>query len=290
MKHQIQVDNSIIDESKQSKEGPTSCLNDSLFDGVAFDVSGGAKEVVLSSHKDGIVWDLIPDARQSMYPHQRVGFKFIWTNLAGTIDLEKLKNANPNGARGCIISHDPKTGKTRRSISQFEKLGTIRKVKEHVDAINKVDRWGESKADVKTGKQKRHIKKKMEDPENRIMAKFLRDISDFLVLDKGQTPRNHNSLIWKALFLVELVLLCDAMNEKVLVVSQYLDPLCLVRDQLKSILDWYDGNEVLNIFVLLEKYGLDINPLGASFSCKQNFRSFGGIVSGKVGLAKHSVL
>ncbi|KAK7256252.1 hypothetical protein RIF29_29691 [Crotalaria pallida] len=120
-----------------------------------------------------------------------------------------------------------------------EKIGSmvLGKGKEHVDATCKVDRrriskknkngirmlklysWlkeksilgvsynlfeklagEESKADMKTaGKQKRNTKKKMKEPESRKMGKLLREIPDLLVLDEGHTPRNQNSLIWKAL-------------------------------------------------------------------------------------------
>ncbi|KAK7256670.1 hypothetical protein RIF29_30125 [Crotalaria pallida] len=198
-----------------------------------------------------------------MYPHQREGFKFIWTNLARTIDNEKLKNDDHYGAGGCIISNDPKTGKTRLTIpflqtyldvfshyreiivapscllltweeeirkwnigvpfhnlKSLELLGKLKSmlmpstkligVGIQQRNIVKLYTWfkeksilgisynlfekhvgGESKADV-------NIRKMMEDTESRIMGKFLRDISDLLVLDEGQTPRNHYCLIWKA--------------------------------------------------------------------------------------------
>ncbi|XP_040989512.1 SNF2 domain-containing protein CLASSY 4-like [Juglans microcarpa x Juglans regia] len=49
----------------------------------------------------------------------------------------------------------------------------------------------------------------------------------------------------KTKFLMELIRLSEAMNEKVLVFSQYLDPLIFVMDQLKSHFNWTEGNEVL---------------------------------------------
>uniref|UniRef100_A0A1J3JN08 SNF2 domain-containing protein CLASSY 3 n=1 Tax=Noccaea caerulescens TaxID=107243 RepID=A0A1J3JN08_NOCCA len=52
-----------------------------------------------------------------MYPHQQEGFEFIWRNLAGTIELNKLKDfENSDETGGCIMSHAPGTGKTRLTI------------------------------------------------------------------------------------------------------------------------------------------------------------------------------
>lgn len=68
-------------------------------------------------HTDGTVWDLIPGTKSSMFPHQRDGFEFIWNNIAGSIDLKKLKNtSSSDDGSGCIISHAPGTGKTRLTI------------------------------------------------------------------------------------------------------------------------------------------------------------------------------
>jgi DNA repair and recombination RAD54-like protein len=68
------------------------------------------------SHTEVTVWDKIPDVKQTLYPHQQEGFEFIWKNLAGSIELQTLKNADPLGEGGCIISHAPGTGKTRLTI------------------------------------------------------------------------------------------------------------------------------------------------------------------------------
>ncbi|XP_027335244.1 SNF2 domain-containing protein CLASSY 4-like [Abrus precatorius] len=89
--------------------------NTSHIDGVRFNDSGGDSEAVWS-HNEGTVWDLIPDIKESLYPHQQEGFEFIWTRLAGTIDLCTLKNVDPCSEGGCIISHAPGTGKTRLTM------------------------------------------------------------------------------------------------------------------------------------------------------------------------------
>ncbi|KAL5057744.1 hypothetical protein RYX36_029348 [Vicia faba] len=49
----------------------------------------------------------------------------------------------------------------------------------------------------------------------------------------------------KTKFLVELVNLCVAVNEKVLVFSQFIPPLRLIVEQLNSIFNWAEGKEIL---------------------------------------------
>lgn len=51
-----------------------------------------------------------------MYPHQRQGFEFIWSHIAGGIQLGKLAKPSAYDGDGCIISHAPGTGKTRLTI------------------------------------------------------------------------------------------------------------------------------------------------------------------------------
>ncbi|KAM7272806.1 hypothetical protein ACFE04_027470 [Oxalis oulophora] len=70
------------------------------------------------NYEEGTAWDLIPaGTMQSMYHHQREGFKFLWNNVAGAFHLEKLKNPETkNCGSGCIISHVPGTGKSRLTL------------------------------------------------------------------------------------------------------------------------------------------------------------------------------
>ncbi|XP_048131839.1 SNF2 domain-containing protein CLASSY 3-like isoform X2 [Rhodamnia argentea] len=49
----------------------------------------------------------------------------------------------------------------------------------------------------------------------------------------------------KTRFLMELIRLSEAMHEKVLVFSQFIDPLTFIRDLLKSTFHWADGKELL---------------------------------------------
>ncbi|XP_058749016.1 SNF2 domain-containing protein CLASSY 3-like [Vicia villosa] len=92
-------------------------VNVSHFDGSQFKLSDNySDQSNFSFHDQGTVWELIPDVKKTLYPHQQEGFEFIWKNLAGSIELHKLKNADPQREGGCIMSHAPGTGKTRLTI------------------------------------------------------------------------------------------------------------------------------------------------------------------------------
>ncbi|KAL2539921.1 SNF2 domain-containing protein CLASSY 3 [Abeliophyllum distichum] len=51
----------------------------------------------------------------------------------------------------------------------------------------------------------------------------------------------------KTRFVMELVRLCVANNEKVLIFSQYIQPLELIKDQLVAIFNWVDGKQVFTM-------------------------------------------
>ncbi|XP_042059118.1 SNF2 domain-containing protein CLASSY 3-like [Salvia splendens] len=51
----------------------------------------------------------------------------------------------------------------------------------------------------------------------------------------------------KTKFLMELIRLCMAVNEKVLVFSQYLQPLMLIKEQLKEVFKWAEDKEILTM-------------------------------------------
>lgn len=79
------------------------------------------KPLEICMQTKGTVWELIPKNIQGhLYPHQQEGFKFLWENLAGTIELQGLQKLGPSGGGGggggCIISHAPGTGKTLLTI------------------------------------------------------------------------------------------------------------------------------------------------------------------------------
>ncbi|KAI4353163.1 hypothetical protein L6164_002134 [Bauhinia variegata] len=84
-------------------------------DGIQFKACGDSSEAAFNLN-GGTVWDIIPNVKEDLHPHQQEGFEFIWKNLTGTTELHKLKSADPNRPGGCIINHAPGTGKTRLTI------------------------------------------------------------------------------------------------------------------------------------------------------------------------------
>ncbi|KAK3428893.1 SNF2 domain-containing protein CLASSY 4 [Eucalyptus grandis] len=217
-----------------------------------------------SANVHGTVWDLIPDVRSDLYPHQREGFEFIWRNIAGGIQLDELRRQKTVGCDGgCIISHAPGTGKSRLTIvflrTYMELFPSCRPViiaprsmlltweeefqkwKEDIPFhnLNNPELSGkESKAALsvlKHGDQStKHVRmvklyswtkessilgisytlfksltgqnRKVGSPRHTTedeQRKILLEFPGLLVLDEGHTPRNDQSLIWKALCKVE---------------------------------------------------------------------------------------
>ncbi|XP_020205417.1 SNF2 domain-containing protein CLASSY 4 [Cajanus cajan] len=107
-----------VDSKRSGKRVSSGGVNNtSQFHGDLFDDSGkDSRSEADLSRNDGTVWDLIPDIKQSLYPHQQEGFEFIWTNLEGTTNLAKLKKVDAKREGGCIISHAPGTGKTKLTM------------------------------------------------------------------------------------------------------------------------------------------------------------------------------
>ncbi|XP_055815128.1 SNF2 domain-containing protein CLASSY 4-like [Solanum dulcamara] len=84
-------------------------------DGFRFSDSSAVQDSL--SYEEGTVWNLVHrSAKETMYPHQRGGFEFMWKNVAGDITLERLRQPLGDSKGGCIISHPPGTGKTRLTI------------------------------------------------------------------------------------------------------------------------------------------------------------------------------
>ncbi|XP_015085900.1 SNF2 domain-containing protein CLASSY 4-like [Solanum pennellii] len=83
--------------------------------GFRFSDSSAVEDSLIN--EEGTVWDLVPQrAKSTMYPHQRGGFEFMWKNVAGDTNLERLRQPLSDSKGGCIISHPPGTGKTRLTI------------------------------------------------------------------------------------------------------------------------------------------------------------------------------
>lgn len=51
----------------------------------------------------------------------------------------------------------------------------------------------------------------------------------------------------KTRFVMEVVRLCEALKEKVLIFSQYIQPLSMIKDQLIKLFNWSEGKEVLQM-------------------------------------------
>ncbi|KAJ0049524.1 hypothetical protein Pint_15736 [Pistacia integerrima] len=101
-------------ERKDSTIVDHSMLDDLRNNGSGFNSQAASDS---SSQAEATVWDTIPGVKGSLYPHQREGFEFIWTNLAGGIKLDELKTQTSSmRGNGCIISHAPGTGKSRLTI------------------------------------------------------------------------------------------------------------------------------------------------------------------------------
>ncbi|MCD9638262.1 hypothetical protein HAX54_022133, partial [Datura stramonium] len=59
-------------------------------DGFRFSDSSAVQDSPI--YGEGTVWDLVPpSAKETMYPHQRGGFEFMWKNIDGDITLERLR-------------------------------------------------------------------------------------------------------------------------------------------------------------------------------------------------------
>ncbi|CAG7883042.1 unnamed protein product [Brassica rapa] len=89
---------------------------DPLLDSLDLEASEHNSNVASLKDTQGTVWEYIPGIKNTLYPHQREGFEFMWKNLAGTTKLDELKSSVVKESGGCIISHAPGTGKTRLTI------------------------------------------------------------------------------------------------------------------------------------------------------------------------------
>lgn len=215
-----------------------------------------------SKYEKGTVWDLVPGVKESMYPHQRDGFEFIWKKIAGGIYIDKLEKRLSTGGSGCIISHAPGTGKSRLTIvflqaflkmypdsrpliiaprsmlltweEEFKKwnvdfpfhnlnntecsgqedtvaailLKQSGKAKSLLGSrLLKLISWKNNSSvlgityrlfESLAGEEGKR-KKSANNREDEEIKEFLLRIPTLVVLDEGHTPRNEQSLMWKAL-------------------------------------------------------------------------------------------
>ncbi|GJX40938.1 SNF2 domain-containing protein CLASSY 4-like protein, partial [Tanacetum coccineum] len=215
-----------------------------------------------SQYEKGTVWDLVPGVKNSMYPHQREGFEFIWKKIAGETYIDKLEKRLPTGGSGCIISHAPGTGKSRLTIvflqsflkmypdsrpliiaprcmlltweEEFKKWnvdfpfhnlnnnecsGQEHKVASQISKnsgngksalctrLLKLFSWKQEPSvlgityrlfESLAGEEGKR-KKTVNNYEDENIKKILLQVPSLVVLDEGHTPRNDQSLMWKAL-------------------------------------------------------------------------------------------
>jgi DNA repair and recombination protein RAD54 and RAD54-like protein len=65
--------------------------------------------------ESGNVWASITDLEPKLLAHQRKAFKFIWKNLAGSLQLEEMDSSTSRG--GCVVAHTLGASKTLLLIS-----------------------------------------------------------------------------------------------------------------------------------------------------------------------------
>ncbi|TYJ35904.1 hypothetical protein E1A91_A05G270400v1 [Gossypium mustelinum] len=237
----------------------------SMFDGLhCEDSNNDMSGFDHSAEIEGTVWEIIPNLKTKLYPHQHEGFEFIWNNIAGGIYRDKSKNSS-KGCGGCIISHAPGTGKTLLTIvflqTYLNEYPSCRPVivaprsmlltweaefrKWKVDIpfhnLNTLDFSGKEKPKaiglyekfkLKVPCQDRALARRLvkllswksdrgilgisyklfvqlavvDNEEkhkcttlNKDVSKILLELPGLFVLDEGHTPRNDDTLIWKAL-------------------------------------------------------------------------------------------
>ncbi|XP_010519701.1 PREDICTED: SNF2 domain-containing protein CLASSY 3 [Tarenaya hassleriana] len=78
-------------------------------------------------------------------------------------------------------------------------------------------------------------------------------VLDETLLDQLKRSRLEPNESVKTRFLMEFIGLCNAVNERVLVFSQYIDPLSLIMEQLGCVFNWLEGKEVLYLHGKLEQ-------------------------------------
>ncbi|KAL3629110.1 hypothetical protein CASFOL_026332 [Castilleja foliolosa] len=193
-------------------------------------VSGNLESSI--QYSKGTVFDLIPKADKELYQHQLEGFEFLWKNIAGDIETDKLQTLPAKGGRGCIISHAPGTGKTRLTIvflQTFMKLyPTCRPViiapqgmlltweqefkKWDVNImfhnLNKINSNNTHSRLVELRKWMMgggilgisyRLFTELAGGKNDTMKKILVELPGLLVLDEGHNPRNEKSRMFRAL-------------------------------------------------------------------------------------------
>ncbi|PPD76188.1 hypothetical protein GOBAR_DD26890 [Gossypium barbadense] len=215
----------------------------SMFDGLhCEDSNNDMSGFDHSAEIEGTVWEIIPNLKTKLYPHQHEGFEFIWNNIAGGIYRDKSKNSS-KGCGGCIISHapGPVIVAPRSMLLTWEAEFRKWKVDIPFHNLNTLDFSGKEKPKaiglyekfkLKVPCQDRALARRLvkllswksdrgilgisyklfvqlavvDNEEkhkcttlNKDVSKILLELPGLFVLDEGHTPRNDDTLIWKAL-------------------------------------------------------------------------------------------
>lgn len=74
-------------------------------------------KILLYVYGEGTVWYLVSQrAKATIYPHRYGRFEFMWNNIAGDINLERLRESLSERKGGYFISHPHDTTKIRLTI------------------------------------------------------------------------------------------------------------------------------------------------------------------------------
>ncbi|PWA66337.1 SNF2-related, N-terminal domain-containing protein [Artemisia annua] len=175
-----------------------------------FQDSDGKHQIDICLQTKGTVWELIPEhIRGHLFRHQQEGFKFLWENLAGTIEIQRLQILVAPASMLLTWEAEFKKWKVGLSfinLSNSESLnkmniGCSKNNKDWIRAI-KIQSWSKGGSVLGLSYNLYEQIAGSSDTENVKLVKMgnlLLDLPGLVVLDEGHTPRNHRSNIWNIL-------------------------------------------------------------------------------------------
>ncbi|KAM7253885.1 hypothetical protein ACFE04_031567 [Oxalis oulophora] len=224
------------------------------------------------NYEEGTVWELIPGTKQSMYPHQREGFEFIWNNVAGGLHLEKIKNPETKNhgsgpvivaPRSMLLTWEEEFKKWKVNIpfhilnipelSGNESKAATNLYKRSKDPrlvrLMKLFSWKNKQSvlgisyglfEKLAGDDNKKVLKGLY--EHEIVKTLLLNTSDIFIFDEGHTPRNEKSRMFRALHQIKI--------EKQIILSgtpfqnnfvELYNTLCLVRPSFADKMEAKNG-------------------------------------------------
>ncbi|PHT58898.1 hypothetical protein CQW23_01261 [Capsicum baccatum] len=153
---------------------------------------------------EGTVWDLVPlSIRATMYPHQRGGFEFMCLLLNWEAEFQKWEADIPFHN---LNSKDLSFREDEGTVGVFNCLSRAARKDPNLIRILKLRSWAKSKSILGISYDMFRILTR-EDGKKNSYAKETREIllkfPGLLVLKEGNTARNEQRLVWKALKEVE---------------------------------------------------------------------------------------